>query len=122
MNICIIYKLINKINSKCYIGQTWQSLKIRWNRGHGYIGSKKIENAIQKYGKENFYYEIITLCGTQTAADYWEVFFIQKLDSIKNGYNIAIGGANGVMHGRKHSPTSIAKMSKSHKGSTAHLG
>lgn len=118
----IIYALKNKINNKVYVGQTWQSLEDRWNRGHGYIGSLKLENAINKYGKENFYYEIITACGTQDAADYWEQYFIEKFGSIKNGYNIAIGGARGVMQGRRHSPETIAKMSESHKGNTAHLG
>lgn len=32
-----IYMHKNKINGKVYIGQTMQSLKQRWNNGHGYI-------------------------------------------------------------------------------------
>lgn len=116
-----IYILKNIINNKVYIGQSWWSLKDRWNNGHGYLGCKKLNNAIQKYGKNNFYYEIITLCGTQEASDYWEIFFIKKFNSINNGYNIAIGGKS-VMRGRKHTKESLDKMSESHKGNTAHLG
>lgn len=117
-----IYILRNKCNDKVYVGQTWQTLETRWNRGHGYIGSHKIHNAIKKYGKENFYYDVVAYCETQTAADCCETFFIKRLDSIEKGYNICLGGVKGVMTGRKHKSESIEKMSKSHKGSTAHLG
>src|ERR1700686_4527969 len=117
-----IYILKNKINDKVYIGQTWKLLKDRWNNGNGYLGSHKIERAIKKYGKDNFYYEILTFCSTQKCADIIESFFIKKYNSINNGYNITIGGVKGVMTGRKHSEKSKNKMSESHKGNTAHLG
>jgi group I intron endonuclease len=117
----VIYVLKNTANNKVYVGQTWLSLKDRWNNSHGYSSSLKINNAIKKYGKNSFYYEVLTVCGTQETADYWETFFIQKHDSINKGYNIAIGGSS-VMRGRKHSKESIDRMSESHKGNTAHLG
>jgi group I intron endonuclease len=116
-----IYALKNKINDKIYIGQTWKSLDERWNRGHGYIGSHKIHGAIKKYGKENFFYQALAFCSTQDTANITESYFIQKFDAIQNGYNINIGGTYGVMTGRKHSSESIAKMSISHQGNTAHL-
>jgi group I intron endonuclease len=121
LSLNTIYILRNTLNDKVYIGQTWFSLKERWNNGNGYSSSLKINNAIDKYGKNNFYYEVLTLCGTQETADFWEMFFIQKYDSINNGYNIATGG-NSVMRGRKHTKKSLDKMSESHKGNTAHLG
>lgn len=111
-----IYVLRNKCNKKVYVGQTWQSLEDRWNHGHGYNGCIKIERAIQKYSKENFYYEVLTFCGTQDTANYWETFFINKYNSIKNGYNICPTGENGPMVGRKHSQKSRDQMSKSRKG------
>ena len=117
----IIYVLKNTKNNKVYVGQTWWSLKDRWNNGHGYINCLKLENAMQKYGKESFYYEALTFCATQKAADYWEQYFIQKYNRIAKGYNISTGGKS-IMLGRKHSKESIAKMSKSHIGSRAHLG
>ena len=36
MNNYIIYKHINKINGKIYIGQTCQKPEYRWNHGKGY--------------------------------------------------------------------------------------
>jgi group I intron endonuclease len=117
----IIYLLKNTVNDKLYVGQTWVPLKERWNNGYGYLGSNKVNAAILKYGKDKFYYEVLTVCSTQEIADYWEVYFIKVFDSVKGGYNIAEGGKS-VMLGRKHSDESKAKMSQSHKGNTAHLG
>lgn len=84
---------------KVYVGQTWQTLKDRWDSGHGYKGCVYLEKAIKKYGKDAFYYEILTVCSTQETADYWETYFIDKYDSCnrKVGYNIMLGGMG---HGR----------------------
>ena len=103
-----IYVLKNVVNSKIYIGQTWKSLKKRWRDGSGYKGSIYLENAIKKYGKDNFYYEVLTFCGTQETANYWETYFIEKYKSNNSdyGYNLKNGGSNG-----KHSVNSIQKMS-----------
>lgn len=117
-----LYLLKNKCNTKVYVGQTQRTLEISWNRGHGYISSHKMHNAISKYGKKNFYYEVITFCGTQKSANSVEQIFIEKYDSINSGYNIAAGGTSQVMTGRKHSKESLEKMSESHKGNQAHLG
>lgn len=105
----IIYLLVNKVNKKFYIGQTWQSLESRWERGNGYRSSTYLNNAIKKYGKENFEYKILTICYTQKDADYWENFYIKEYDSRnhKKGYNIKEGGS----HGRLSEDTKI-KLSK----------
>lgn len=112
MNVAIIYFLKNKINNKVYVGQTWRTLDERMKSG--YVGCPKIHRAIKKYGKNNFYYELITFCFTQEAADKIEINFIEKYDSIKNGYNVCMGGS-GVMKGRKHTPESLAKIGKASK-------
>lgn len=119
--INIIYALKNTINSKLYIGQTRRSLKKRWNNGHGYSHCIKLNNAMQKYGKNNFYYEILAICETAIAADYLEIFFIKIHGSINKGYNVAVGGPRNML-GFKHSKKSIKKMSKSHKGKATRLG
>lgn len=53
-----IYKITNLINDKIYIGQTNSFLR-RWNE-HKYRAHKLpiqvIDQAIAKYGKENFTY------------------------------------------------------------------
>lgn len=87
-----IYVLKNTVNQKVYVGQTWRTLKERWDAGSGYAKCRHLNHAIKKYGKSAFYYEILTFCGTQETADYWEKHFIDRYDSIKNGYNLADGG------------------------------
>ena len=52
-----IYITTNMINGKKYIGQ-----KIFDNKFNNYLGSGKLlKQAIKKYGKKNFYREIITI-------------------------------------------------------------
>jgi len=118
MNICnIIYILKNNANTKVYIGQTWQSIKDRWYGG--YTGCTHLQRAIDLYGKNNFYYEFIMLCGTQETANYWEDYFIDKYksDNPEFGYNLRKGGSRG-----KHSLETIEKIKESNKKSAHWLG
>lgn len=56
----VIYKITNLLNGKCYIGQAVGSLKNRMyhHKSKG-SGCDAISNAIQKYGWDNFTYEVI---------------------------------------------------------------
>lgn len=56
--VCV-YKITNKINQKVYIGQT-NNYKVRKiQHESGYSKSSSIDKAIQKYGKQNFEWEIL---------------------------------------------------------------
>ena len=103
---CIIYLLKNTVNEKVYVGQTWRSLEERWASGCGYKKSLHINNAIEKYGKDNFYYEILALVSNQSVADYLETLYIKEHNSLDRayGYNLRDGGSNGRMsiETRKH--------------------
>jgi len=117
----IIYKLSNNIDGKIYIGQTSRSLKIRFNEHClSNSGCHKVQSAIKKYGRENFKIELITITGTQSVADYWEIYFIDKYQTLSReyGYNIRDGGSVGKFNnkGRKHTPDELSKMSKSQIG------
>lgn len=87
----VIYKYENKINHKIYIGQT-NNLERRKREhliGHSYRTSL-IERAIQKYGIENFNFEVI-----ERTEDYdkREKYWINYYRSYKPyGYNICEGG------------------------------
>ena len=94
----IIYKTTNNINNKIYIGQDK-------NNDPNYLGSGNlIKRAIKKYGKENFLKEILCLCNTMDELNDKERFYINEYSSTNKeiGYNIAVGGTNGVMLNRKH--------------------
>lgn len=92
-----IYIIKNKINSKVYIGQTCQSIHTRFMQHMKpstckQRGSYKIYNAINKYGKENFYYEVLEENIDETEIDEKEIYYIALYDSYDNGYNSTHGG------------------------------
>jgi group I intron endonuclease len=95
--------MTNKINGKCYIGQT-KNFKIRMN-GHkseafnpNAVGYKyPLSNAIRKYGWENFENTIIEEIDPTESYEYVderERFYISYYKSLsnENGYNITLGG------------------------------
>ena len=88
-----VYKHVNKINRKVYIGITGQNPKKRWANGLGYKGMY-FYNAIEKYGWDNFEHVIIAenLCESQ--AIQMEIDLIAKYQSNirSKGYNIEKGG------------------------------
>lgn len=96
----IIYKATNKINGKCYIGQTRHSLEERRNAHYAKArqGIKThFYSAIRKYGEDNFEWEIICTAHNKKILNELETFYITKYDSIKRGYNMVDGGDNNIM-------------------------
>lgn len=105
-----IYKIINIVNNKCYIGQTRSH---RLNKGKyrpfGYIGRFKdhiseakninkkntctyLNNAMIKYGIDNFKCELIMTCSIDEL-DKHEINYILIYNSkFPNGYNLTDGG------------------------------
>lgn len=92
----IVYKHTNKLNGKCYIGQTSSGdVKYRWRGGKGYVSQRKFYNAILKYGWDGFIHDILDVVDTQEEANNLERYYIEKFNSIKDGYNIYEGGVGG---------------------------
>lgn len=96
----IIYKATNKINGKCYIGQTRHSLdyrkRIHLTKAHQGIDTHFYQ-AIRKYGDDNFEWSIICSANDKKTLNELETYYIQKYDSIRHGYNMVDGGDNNVM-------------------------
>lgn len=91
----LIYKHTNKINGKCYVGQTKQVAEKRWQNGNGYSNNLHFCNAIKKYGWSNFEHEILEdSILSQEIANEREIFWIEHFDSFANGYNLTKGGDN----------------------------
>ena len=92
-----IYIIRNTCNNKVYVGQTTQTLEQRFHKH--IIDSKVIDKAhrplyqaMQKYGKDNFYIELIEKCNLKDADDR-EQYWIKFYNSYGNdGYNATIGG------------------------------
>ena len=95
----IIYKATNKINGKCYIGQTIKSLYHRKRAHYNAMlyYNYYFYNALKKYGKENFEWSIIEECETRDELNEMEFHYIKQYHSYKleNGYNISFGGSGG---------------------------
>ena len=54
-----VYMHKNKINGKVYIGITKQNPEHRWGNGKNYKKGLRFNNAIQKYGWDNFKHIIL---------------------------------------------------------------
>lgn len=97
-----IYIIKNKINNKVYIGQTSQGIENRWKQHTkpSAIKSEKyaIYRAMNKYGVENFYYEVLEDNIPYEELDDREQYYIEKYDSYKYGYNSTTGGDGKVIN------------------------
>jgi len=99
------------LNGKVYIGQTINSPCKRWKSHCSLNGNcTKLQNAMKKYGKDNFDFKILFEIETELLGLY-ESLYIRQYDSVILGYNLKDGG--------KHGPLSDAtrkKISEAHKG------
>lgn len=92
-----IYKIVNQINKKVYIGQSvdiearWKKHKNTYKNQNAHEYNYHIYRAMRKYGVENFTFEIIEEC-TASELDDKEKYWIKYYDSYKNGYNETEGG------------------------------
>jgi group I intron endonuclease len=93
-----IYKIINSINNKYYIGLTKKPILKRLSEhihNSFYDKSKKkikFYRAIRKYGEAYFIIEEIDNAMSLFEANEKEIYHIKKYDSQKNGYNTTSGG------------------------------
>lgn len=91
-----IYKIVNSINNKIYIGKTNKTIQQRFKEH--IQDSKKERNekrplydAMNKYGTENFYIEQVEECSLEEAPER-ERYWIEYYNSFKYGYNATLGG------------------------------
>ena len=126
----IVYIIRNRINGKCYVGQTKKSLAARWKEHIWNVGrglDYPIYRAIRKYGLDAFTVDVLHLAKTPNELNRMETFFIVLHQSHlkENGYNLTLGGEGLVAtdevkeklrkagRKRKHSKATRRKMSKS---------
>jgi hypothetical protein len=86
-----IYKIINKINGKWYIGKHNGS-------DPNYMGSGKLlKQAYKKYGIDNFEKVILETCSTDEELNLREIEWIKSTNALSdtNCYNLVEGGEGG---------------------------
>lgn len=86
-----IYKIINTINGKWYIGK-------HNGKDPNYLGSGKLlKQAIKKYGKDSFTKKILETCLTEEELNLKEQHWITITSATNNpmSYNLANGGEGG---------------------------
>ena len=87
-----IYKITNNVNNKCYIGKRVSKTFDAKCWGSG----KLIKAAIAKYGKENFTREIMCWAGSKEELEELEKLYIDKFQTIYNGYNLTEDSTDNV--------------------------
>lgn len=130
----IIYKIVNLINGKIYIGQTTTSIKKRISCYYSEYKSnrtkQRVISAMKKYGFENFKFTIIDDAVDKNDLNAKEMYWIKEFDSTNPlvGYNVSLGGDNLWLNedirkkiikantGKKHSKEWKEKISNSLKG------
>ena len=85
-----IYKITNKLSGKTYIGQS-NDIERRLKE-HKHKKDIPVEMAIQKYGVENFIFEVLEECAIDEL-DEKEKYYINLYNTYRgNGYNCNEGG------------------------------
>lgn len=84
-------------NEKIYIGITKNNVTERWKNGTGYDSQTLMKRAIEKYGWDSIYHEILEDNLTHDEACSREEYYIKlfKTNNRKYGYNITFGGDSG---------------------------
>lgn len=108
IDVCGLYKLVNKATGQCYVGQSQRCRKrikehFRLLR-HNKHTNPHLQNAYNKYGAENFYGEIEAEIPDLNELDALETAFIQGDAWFEEPtvYNIA-DFAKAPMRGKTHS-------------------
>jgi len=94
MSIYTIYKAVNTINGKVYIGfdSNWPRRKRQHKNSFKKLKTK-FYSSIKKYGWDNFSWQIIYQSKDgEYCLNNMETFFIKEYDSLNNGYNMTLGG------------------------------
>lgn len=95
-----IYKVVNNINGKIYIGKTVHSVERRIkehkNEAHTNTKGRPFHMALEKYGMENFSFSMIEEVDNQIIDErekYWINYYRSYIGfEDSNGYNATLGG------------------------------
>ena len=128
-----VYKITNTVNNKSYIGiSIHEPEKDRIQKHLSGHGNRVIANAVKKYGRDAFTYEVLEANVFDAFLPELEVAYIANYNTVApNGYNLTSGGEvaktlsdetrrkiGEAGKGRKPSIETRRKMSEARKGKT----
>ena len=94
--IAFIYRITNTVNNKKYIGVTTDPDRRKGEHLSGTTkGSKLVQRAIKKYGKDFFNFDILVEGDETKLYNLEPAYIIQENSLSPYGYNIAEGGKGG---------------------------
>lgn len=96
-NLIWVYKIINITNNKVYIGKTKKLRQRALNYISAYLKGDMDTNifkAINTYGIRSFIMTPLEFALKGSSASIKEKYYIDKYDSIENGYNKCLGSAD----------------------------
>lgn len=93
---CGIYRIVNLLDGKCYVGASHHLKRRKYFHNWAYIHKnnrydKRLYQAMRQYGEENFRFEVLEYCSSDELMDK-EQEWVEFYDSYKNGYNETKGG------------------------------
>ncbi|MDP3763697.1 MAG: GIY-YIG nuclease family protein [bacterium] len=120
-NTGIIYRAINLINGKSYIGQTAQKLeyRIKDHYRNTIRSNHKFANALKKYTPEDWKWEILVENVPGEQLGLFERSYIYGLSTFEFGYNSTKGGEENPS---VNNPEVRRKISEANKGNKYCLG
>lgn len=89
-----LYKITNTVNTKVYIGVTSDPKRRWWQHQRQDSACTKLRRAMNKHGVGMFSLEVVCV-GTEEFILELEPQLIAAYDSVRSGYNIQNGGADG---------------------------
>lgn len=97
-----IYKIVNDINNKIYVGQTINSIEERFKEHKNDSKRRKTEQrplyrAMNKYGTEHFHIELIEECENDKLQER-EIYWIAYYRGYEDGYNATHGGDGRTLY------------------------
>lgn len=117
-----IYKITCLSTRKVYVGKTTQLFKRMkshyFSLSYDCHYNKKLQNAFNKYGEQNFEYEVIYSFVPIEYLSFMELSVMLSYDCIDNGMNISRkseGGNGGSIKGRKRPQSEKDRISKTMK-------
>ena len=115
-----IYRITNKVNGKTYIGKTGMNFGDRWDchrsqlKG-GYHDNPHLQNAWNKYGADNFEFDVVEEVTDASLLNELEITYIKQYRDNNLSYNMHDGGDGGYLLGKHLSDETKRKIGEKNR-------